>query len=86
MITTACIMLASGITLSFLSFFLSMAHEVHDSVLWYFAQTIVYASSVFGIGAYVNYKIKGFETTNHAQQSKENGNLQHAARAAGLEP
>lgn len=56
MIATACIMLASGITLSFLSFWLSAIHEIHDSVLWYFAQTIVYASSVFGIGVYVHYK------------------------------
>lgn len=58
-------MLASGICLSFLSFCLDLAHEVDDSVLWYFAQTIVYASSVFGIGAYVNYKIKGISTTNN---------------------
>lgn len=65
MISTACIMLASGITMAFLSFFLTQAHIVHDSVLWYFAQTIVYASSVFGIGSYVNYKIKGFETTHN---------------------
>lgn len=62
MIATACLMLASGVTMSFMSFFMSITHEVHDSVLWYFAQTIVYASSVFGIGAYVNYKIKGITT------------------------
>lgn len=61
MIVTACLMLASGITLSFLSFFLDAAHVVHNSVLWYFAQTIVYASSVFGIGSYVHYKMKDFE-------------------------
>lgn len=57
MIATACVMLASGITLSFLSFFLSLQHAIHDSVLWYFAQTIVYASSVFGVGQYVKYKV-----------------------------
>lgn len=60
MICSALVMLCSGIVLSFLSFFLS-AHIIHDSVLWYFAQTIVYASSVFGIGSYVHYKMKGFE-------------------------
>lgn len=63
MIVTACVMLASGITMSFFSFFLSAQHAVHDSVLWYFAQTIVYASSVFGIGSYVHYKLHGIETT-----------------------
>lgn len=73
MIATACVMLASGIVMSFLSFFISATHIVHDSVLWYFAQTIVYASSVFGIGSYVHYKIKGFETTNNTQMSNNNG-------------
>lgn len=68
MITTACVMLASGICLSFLSFSLDLAHEVDDSVLWYFAQTIVYASSVFGIGAYVNYKIKGISMINNQNE------------------
>lgn len=58
MTITACVMLSSGIIMSFLSFFLSM-YIIHDSVLWYFAQTILYASSVFGIGSYVHYKIKG---------------------------
>lgn len=68
MIVSACVMLASGIALSFLAFFLSELHEIHDSVLWYFAQTIVYASSVFGIGAYVDTKIK--KLTKHGGESK----------------
>lgn len=70
MITTACVMLASGIALSFLSFFLSASHIVHDSALWYFAQTIVYASSVFGIGSYVHLKLRGVET-NPSNQPKD---------------
>lgn len=69
MIGTACIMLASGVTLSFLSFYLSAFHIIDNSVLWYFAQTIVYASSVFGIGEYVRYKINGFETLNNIQKN-----------------
>ena len=51
--TSACIMLASGIVLSFLSFFLSN-YTIEDSVLWYFAQTILYAGSVFGLTMYVS--------------------------------
>lgn len=66
-------MLASGVVMSFLSFFMSTLHVVHDSVLWYFAQTIVYASSVFGIGSYVHYKLNnlsgGGQTSN--QKIKE---------------
>jgi len=50
---SACIMLVSGIVLSFLSFFLSN-YTIEDSVLWYFAQTILYAGSVFGLTMYVS--------------------------------
>jgi hypothetical protein len=28
--------------------------EISDSVLWYFAQTLIYAGSVFGLKAYVD--------------------------------
>ena len=52
MIASALITLASGIVLSFLSFFLSSYH-IDNSVLWYFAQTLMYAGSCFGIGAYI---------------------------------
>lgn len=69
MIVSALVMLLSGIVLSFLSFFLSKIYKVDESVLWYFAQTIVYASSVFGIGSYVNYKLKDFEI-NHERETK----------------
>lgn len=52
MIISALTTLGSGIGLSFLSFFLSKYH-IDDSVLWYFAQTLMYAGSCFGIGAYI---------------------------------
>ena len=52
MVTSALTTLASGIVLSFLSFFLSSYH-IDNSVLWYFAQTLMYAGSCFGIGAYI---------------------------------
>ena len=53
MIISALTTLASGIILSFLSFFLSSYH-IDNSVLWYFAQTLMYAGSCFGIGAYIS--------------------------------
>lgn len=53
MIISALITLGSGIVLSFLSFFLSNVHHIDGSVLWYFAQTLMYAGSCFGIGAYI---------------------------------
>lgn len=58
MILTAILTMVSGISMSFFSFFLSEAHEIADSVLWYFAQCLVYAGSAFGIAAYVHMKIK----------------------------
>lgn len=56
MIVTACITLASGIVMSFFSFFLSVDHIISDSVLWYFAQCLMYAASAFGIAAYIHAK------------------------------
>lgn len=53
MIASAVGTLLSGIVLSFLSFFLTH-YEIHSSVLWYFAQTLMYAGSCFGIGAYIS--------------------------------
>lgn len=55
---TAVVLIASGIVLSFLSFFLSAEGVIDDSVLWYFAQTLIYAGSVFGLKDYIDYKIK----------------------------
>ena len=52
MIASALTTLASGIVLSFLSFFLS-SYRIDSSVLWYFAQTLMYAGSCLGIGAYI---------------------------------
>lgn len=63
MIGSALVTLASGIVLSFLSFFLSR-YQIHDSILWYFAQTLMYAGSCFGIGAYVRKFEKKFEDNN----------------------
>lgn len=53
MIASALVTLLSGIVLSFLSFFLSH-YAINNSVLWYFAQTLMYAGSCFGIGAYIS--------------------------------
>lgn len=53
---TACITLASGITLAFLCFFLN-GYDVTQGVLWYVAQTIVYAGSIFGVSIYIKSKI-----------------------------
>lgn len=63
MIISALVTLASGIVLSFLSFFLSR-YQIHDSILWYYAQTLMYAGSCFGIGAYVRKFEKKIDNNN----------------------
>lgn len=48
-------MLASGILLSFICFFLNH-YQIEDSVLWYMAQALVYAGSIFGVSIYMHTK------------------------------
>ena len=48
-------MLTSGIVLAFLCFFLH-GYDITDGVLWYVAQTIVYAGSIFGVSIYIKSK------------------------------
>ena len=57
-VITAVVLLTSGIVLSFLSFFLSVEKEIDDSVLWYFAQTLIYSGSIFGVKEYIDYRMK----------------------------
>lgn len=53
----ASILLVSGVVLSFLGFFTEPVGQISESVLWYFAQTLIYAGSVFGLKAYVDYML-----------------------------
>lgn len=49
-------MLLSGILLSFFCFFLNH-YKIDDSVLWYVAQALVYAGSIFGVSVYIRSKM-----------------------------
>lgn len=60
-IFTAILLIVSGIVLSFLSFFLSTEHKIDNSVLWYFAQCLLYAGGIFGIRNYTIAKIGQIE-------------------------
>jgi len=55
--STAVGMLVLGASLSVAGFVCSepIGH-IHDSVLWLFAQCLLYAGSVFGISIYINSK------------------------------
>ena len=46
--STAVMMIVSAVVLAFICFFLNH-YKIEDSVLWYIAQALVYAASIFGI-------------------------------------
>lgn len=72
---SAIALLASGVAMAFLSFFLN-GGEVRDSVLWYVSQTLVYAGSIFGVGVYIQSKwgdVKGYvdKMVNEKKEDKD---------------
>lgn len=54
-------MLLVGTALAIAGFCVPPIGEIHDSVLWIFAQCLIYAGSIFGVGIYINGKF------NHLQ-------------------
>ena len=50
-------MLVVGTLLVIAGFIVPPTGEVHDSVLWFFGECLIYAGSIFGISIYVSGKI-----------------------------
>lgn len=69
-------MVASGIVLAFLSFFLN-EHDIESGVLMYVAEALVYAGGIFGVSLYFKTKLGDFES--HAADRME-GDLRRAVR------
>lgn len=57
---SAVAMLLLGSSLSIAGFVLNCG-EIHDSVLWLFAQCMLYAGSVFGVSVYITDRFKRLE-------------------------
>lgn len=55
-IGSAIFMLIVGVVLACIGFATPPVGEISDSVLWLFSQCLIYAGSVFGVGAYINHK------------------------------
>ena len=55
---TAIILLTFGIILAFVALLMPPPGEIHDSVLYIFAQILIYCGSIFGIDSYITQKIK----------------------------
>lgn len=59
---SAIVVLASGIVLAYVSYFTSQVRDVTDNVLWYFAQTLMYAGSIFGVAIAIDAKFENIRS------------------------
>ena len=55
---TAGFMLVAGVGLSVAGFCVAPVGEISDSVLWYFAQCLIYAGSALGVDVVIDQRIK----------------------------
>ena len=55
---TAVAMLAAGVGLSIAGFATPPVGEISDSVLWFFAQCLIYAGTALGIDVMIDAKLK----------------------------
>ena len=56
-------MLLAGVCLSVAGFCVPPVGEISDSVLWFFAQCLIYAGSIFGVSIYVQSKFSELKTS-----------------------
>ena len=55
---SAVAMLATGVGLSVAGFCVPPVGEISDSVLWFFAQTLIYAGTALGIDVMIDAKMR----------------------------
>ncbi len=67
---TAAFMLLTGAGLAVASFILNQ-YRIDSSILWYVAQCITYAASMFGVSIVIDEKLRRIT----AKLTKEEGNL-----------
>ena len=67
-------MLVCGVALSVAGFIVSPVGEIYDSVLWFAAQTMIYAGSVFGVSVYVNDKFRSITDKLNQQNGTKKDN------------
>jgi hypothetical protein len=72
---TAVGMLIAGVGLSVVGFLVAPLGIIHDSVLWFFAQCLIYAGSIFGVSIYVTGKVNK-AITNFKQREESNDEQQ----------
>lgn len=52
------VMMAAGITLCTISFFMPPAGDISPSAMSFMGEALIYAASVFGLAGYVDYRLK----------------------------
>lgn len=63
-------MLAAGVALSAAGFSTPPVGEISDSVLWVFAQCLLYAGGIFGVRSYVDRKMQQWHDTTPGSQTQ----------------
>ena len=57
--------LRSGIIMAFMALLMPPPGQIHDSVLYIFAQILIYCGSIFGLDSYISRKLRDMNPPNH---------------------
>lgn len=70
---SAVVVLIFAIVLVYISYFTSKTQDVTDNVLWYFAQSLMYAGSIFGVAIAIDAKFEKIKNKflNHNRDEKD---------------
>ena len=70
---SAVVVLIFAIVLVYISYFTSNTQDVTDNVLWYFAQSLMYAGSIFGVAIAIDAKFENITNKflNHNRDEKD---------------
>ena len=70
---SAVVVLIFAIVLVYISYFTSNTQDVTDNVLWYFAQSLMYAGSIFGVAIAIDAKFENIKNKflNHNRDEKD---------------
>ncbi len=70
---SAVVVLIFAIVLVYISYFTSKTQDVTDNVLWYFAQSLMYAGSIFGVAIAIDAKFENIKSKflNHNRDEKD---------------
>lgn len=70
---SAVVVLIFAVVLVYISYFTSKTQDVTDNVLWYFAQSLMYAGSIFGVAIAIDAKFENIKNKflNHNRDEKD---------------